>query len=332
MISKKILGLVMGLMILGMGLPLISQATTVSPVKLELEAQKGQTLNQTIKLRNDAKDPVTYYLSAEQFIAADESGKPQFVGGNKADLASWIKFNYDSITVLGGQTIEVPFTIAVPEFAGPGGHYAAIFFNIAAPKSAATTSQVSLDNRAGVLVLLKVAGDIKESAELVEFKPADQIYSSLPVDFSFRLKNTGNVHLKPQGTIIISDMFGLVVDKVAVNEAGSNILTDQIRKFDIFWTKNDQVKVAADFWGEFKQESANFALGKYTADLSLTYGTTGTLSATASFWVIPWHVILVYSAAGLITLIILAAIFILIKKYGSKRTLKNKKRVKWVNR
>jgi hypothetical protein len=110
-------------------------------------------------------------------------------------------------------------------------------------------------------------------------------------------------------------MFGSVAGKVAVNETGGNILPDQIRKFDASWVKNANAVGATTFWGKYRQEKENYAFGKYTADLMLAYGTAGkTLNATANFWVIPWHVIIVNLIIIILAVII---IYFLVKKYNA---------------
>jgi hypothetical protein len=302
--TKKICSLVMVGMLLGILLPLAGNALSISPPILEIDAKKGDVINQVIKVHNENTIAETYYLSAVKFTASGETGAPEFVEGKteEVDLAAWIKFGFDNISIQAGQTVEIPFTIAVPQFAGPGGHYAAIFLSSVPPTAKANVSQVGVTSRLGALVLVKIAGQITETAELSEFGTTAKSFLSLPVDFNIRIKNSGNVHLKPAGTIVIKNMFGSEAGKVVVNETGGNILPDQIRKFDASWVKNANATGATTF-------------GQYTADLMLSYGTAGkTLSASASFWVIPWHVIIV----NLIVIVLLVIIiYFLVKKYNA---------------
>lgn len=323
--KTKIFALVIALLVGGLLLPLASSAVTVSPPIIELEAAKGDVLNQSIKVRNEGTDSITYYLSAEKFVAGGEAGAPVFTGED-IDLATWIKFPYENITIPGGQTIEVPFSIVVPNYAGPGGHYAAIFLSTTPPEASATGSQVGIASRIGTLVLVKIAGEVKENAQIAEFSTSLKTFSSLPADFSIRVKNDGNVHIKPMGSIIIKNMWGSVAGKVAVNEVGGNVLPDQIRKFDASWVKNANAINATSFWGKYRQQKENYAFGKYSADLGLSYGTAGnTLSATTSFWVIPWNVIIVNLA---LVIIIVVIIYFAIKKYNAWLLKKYNKKVK----
>lgn len=295
--------------------PVASNAVTISPPIIELDAAKGDVINQAIKVRNESNATTTYYLSAERFVAGGEAGSPQFVGGEDIDLASWIKFPFSSISIPAGQTIEVPFTIAVPNYAGPGGHYAAIFLSTVPPEAKAGGSQVSIASRIGTLVLIKIAGEVKEQAEITEFSTSSKTYDALPVTFITRVKDSGNVHLKPAGTILIKNMWGSVAAKVAVNETGGNVLPDQIRKFESQWVKDPNAVGAQSFWGKYRQQKENYAFGKYSADLNLSYGTAGkVLTASTSFMVIPWNVI----AVNLLCLIIVVVIlYFVVKRYNA---------------
>ena len=105
--KTKIFALVIALLALGLLLPLASQAITVSPPIIELDAAKGNVVNQSIKVRNEGAAAVTYYLSAEKFVAGGEAGQPSFTGED-VDLATWIKFPFQSISVPAGATVEVP--------------------------------------------------------------------------------------------------------------------------------------------------------------------------------------------------------------------------------
>ena len=313
--TKKLYVLLTALLLGALLVPVASNAVTVSPPIIELEAAKGDVINQAIKVRNESNATATYYLSAERFVAGGEAGSPQFVAGEDVDLVSWIKFPFSNISIPAGQTAEVPFTIAVPNYAGPGGHYAAIFLSTVPPEAKVAGSQVSIASRIGTLVLIKIAGEVKEQAEITEFSTNAKTYDALPVNFITRVKDSGNVHLKPAGTILIKNMWGSVAAKVAVNETGGNVLPDQIRKFESQWVKDPNAVGAQTFWGKYRQQKENYAFGKYTADLTLSYGTAGkVLIASTSFTVIPWNVI----AVNLLCLIIVVVIlYFLIKQYNA---------------
>ena len=97
-------------------------------------------------------------------------------------------------------------------------------------------------------------------------------------------------------------MFGNKIGAVNVNLNGNNVLPGSIRKFN----QTLDSSVIGD----------RVLFGRYTADLKMTYGTDGqTLTASTSFWVIPYRLI-----AFAIVLLIIAFVLIRIglRRYNER--------------
>ena len=297
-------------------------ALTISPPRMELSANPGQKVEDVIKIFNETDSGVTIYTSTANFTAKEgEEGVPRFLAPEEKpeDLADWIEIEKGPITLLSLERKVIPFTINVPSFADPGGHYAAIFFGTQSLETEEETA-VGLAGKLGSLVLLRVSGDIREEGRLIELslKDGKVFYEYLPIDFVIGFENSGNVHLKPQGEILIKNMLGRISDKVDVNKPeigkGKNVLPGTIRHFEASWTKTSFENPLQGFWQKLKIEKDNFAFGRYKGDLILEYGTQGQKArAEIFFWVFPWHLILVsvLGSALLIFLIILG-----IKRYN----------------
>ena len=301
-------------------------ALTISPPLYEIGATPGQNLTTSLKVFNETESDSTWYFSTENFTSQGEQGEPKFYAGgtsNTFDLASWIIAPRAPITIKSGETRQVEFIIEVPKDAEPGGHYAAVFLNSAPPSSEGGT--VGIASRIGTLVLLRVEGDITEQGDLREFTTAgsQSIFGALPIDFYMRFENSGSVHLKPFGEIGITNIFGIPVAAVLMNQGKQpdgqiapvgNVLPKSTRKFDARWQKSEDATKPAGFLEQLDYERRNFALGLYTATLNLEYGTNGeTATSQTSFWVLPWRVILVYGAIGAI---ILALLFFGVRRYN----------------
>ena len=94
-------------------------------------------------------------------------------------------------------------------------------------------------HKTGVLLLFQVSGDIVEKAVIKEFSTDKEFYSTpFTVNFLTRVENLSNVHIKPRGTIVISNMLGKETSIIRVNEKGSNILPNSIRRFESSWQNN----------------------------------------------------------------------------------------------
>ena len=276
--------------------PVSSSALTVSPVRLELNADPGQNISGEYRVTNDTTSPRTYYSVAENFRAQDDTGVPQFVR-EETGLASWVS-GPESITLAPFETKIIPYSIAVPNDAKPGGYFAAQFW-ASKPQVAAGGNTVGY--RLGVLMLLRVNGEISESGGLTSFFSDTQFTNTTPVTFSYRFNNDGDDRLLPLGDISIKNIFGKTVTTLPANPGEGNVLPVSGRRFDVVWeegfTPNDM-----SFFAVVSQQIKNFHLGPYTATIDLTYGNEGekTASATTKLWLVPTQLLLCVLAIFLV--------------------------------
>lgn len=225
---------------------------TVIPPKFELFANPGDVVTETIRVRNDSDIPQTFGVVVEDFSATGEEGKVVLEEDQQeADnysLKSWVEPSSQNVFIQPNQEATFPFTIAVPKDAEPGGHYASILFQLGTGEP--IPGAASVQNRIGTLVLLRVSGNVVEKAEIESFSAP--VYSQKgPLTFDLRVKNDGTTHIRPAGTIVITNMFGQKVDEIPLN--GANVFPGAVRKMDTDWNKQA-------------------LLGHYTATLVATYG------------------------------------------------------------
>lgn len=256
-----------------------AQGLEISPAIVELNAEKGKTYKLNIKVTNVTGSDLSYKTSINDFQARDESGSPQvLIDKNASDATSvigWINAT-SNFSLKSRESISIDTTITIPLDAEPGGHYGVLRFFGQGPSFDSTG--VGLSASAGTLILIRVDGDIKESAGLASFYTASNdkqtsIFEYSPVKFVARISNDGNIHVKPVGSIQLKNMFGNIVANIPINDTKSNVLPGSIRKFEVSYDK--------------------WLFGYYTADLTMGYGTTGqAIVATTKFWVIPYRAIL----------------------------------------
>lgn len=269
-------------------------ALTVSPARIELTGEPGTTIGGEINLFNEQDEQKTFYVSSENFEAQGESGAPNFVPGTEG-LATWIDAT-QNITLPAGATETVPFSITIPSDARPGGHFAAIFWGTNPPSSG--NGQVSVGARVGVLVLLRVAGDISEQGGITEFSTdlKKHFYTKKELGLMYRFQNAGDDRLLPEGTIVIKN-FGIKVAELNANQSLGNVLPGSVRKFTTNWNGgNPDHKLS--FAEELKHQFKHFGFGWYKATVSLSYGSEGTTeSKSVRFWVISWQIVIIILAA-----------------------------------
>lgn len=283
-----------------------SQAITITPLRLELSANPGDTVGSNFKIYNDTDKQQNYYFLTSNFEAKDESGEPTFTS-QTGGLADWIQ-KPQSISVSARSHQVVDFLISVPKDAEAGGYFAGLLTSIKPPEIDGQSSKVSLSSQVGVLILFRVNGNVPEGANVLEYDTQNHkhFYTSLPVEFYYRFQNGGGDRLKPLGDIIISNTFGSTTKIIRANYDGGNVLPKSIRRFKAGWyeagdPKEQDPKILSTpvqpkgFWKNVAYEFNHFAFGRYTAKLTLVFGhdTQTSVIKKTSFWIFPWQLLLV---------------------------------------
>lgn len=250
-----------------------TRGLAITPPVFELSANPGETISNSIRVDNVTNVALDVSTIAENFSALGEEGQVGLSPEESAfSLASWITISPATFKIPAKSSHVFNFSIKIPQNAEPGGRFGSVVFKTDAkpPKG----SGLAVGQEVGSLLMLRIAGDVSEKASIESFKPTQAVFERGPISFETRVKNLGNVHLKPTGTITITDVFGKKVATVPLNS--QNVLPDAIRKLSANWTN------ARSF-------------GRYTATLSLQYGSTQeSLTSSTSFIIIPWRLILAW--------------------------------------
>ena len=258
---------------------------TVTPVTFSLTSNPGDSLNNVIKVRNDGAVSQQVTVEALDFKPEGEEGGVALSEEDTSSysLASWIQIDNPSFTLGAGQERNVPFLIRVPGNAEPGGHYASVFAYVSPPNTQQSSGSF-IGQRVGSLILLRVAGDVQESATIESFEKVQENPSS-PVLFNIRVKNDGSVHVRPQGFVTITDVFNNKVADLKVDER--NVLPDSVRRLEANW------------------ENPPF-IGYFNASVLLQYGENNNqMTSTMTFWILPLKELAIGGAILLVALFIL---------------------------
>ncbi len=283
------------------------QALEIAPPLITLTANPGQVLKTQIKLRDIAAGKLVVMNQINDFVANGEDGTPKILTGNDDNnpysLKGWIA-PLPSFLISPQQIQTLNLTINVPANASPGGHYGVIRFTGTAPELQG--SGVSLSASLGALVLLTVNGKLTHDLSVAGFTVSKDnkvanLFESAPLDFTVRLKNSGNVQELPTGHIVVTDTFGKIVAGVNINVPPRNILPGSIRKFT----------------GALDSSviGTRHLFGHYHAKLTLTYGNKQTATSELAFWVIPYRLI------GIVLVAIIGGFFILrwlLRRYNQR--------------
>lgn len=258
----------------------------VTPGKTEVFLNPGETVTKTISVTNRTNKKTFYKISLEDFVGSDDPRMPVVLLDESEEspfsLKDMVEPEITSFELAFGEKITFPVTITAPMDAPPGGHYGAVVIANRPPDGSDPNNPTSagggtkLISRVASLLLVRINGDAKESGMLTDFTvggPKKIIREKMPEAFNISFKNEGNVHLVPYGTISITNIFG---KKVAVLPVDAYFALPQSTRFrEVTWV------------------GGPFALGRYTAELSLYRGYGNqTDTKKISYFVFPIKVII----------------------------------------
>lgn len=262
-----------------------SLSLTITPPLFQITQSPGTDWNSMLRIVNANSYDLVVSASATDFHPDGETGNAVLEETPPADpsdtrrMSGWIILPQGAITIPRGKTADIPFTIRVPVNADPGGHYAAILVGTS-PGDKQGGSGTSISSKVTSLIFFRVPGEVIEDGDIRDFFATERMVATPDASFSLRFENKGNVHLVPQGEIIITNMWGKERGKIVINERTTfgNVLPQSTRKFAFDW----------------HGESNPFEVGRYRAVATLVYGDDGrkTVYRTTYFWVVPWKPVL----------------------------------------
>jgi hypothetical protein len=272
------------------------------PATIEGPANPGETQTHSVGVTNLSGVQQVYYIFTRDIVGVEGAGVPVFADENAEktgyELSEWITLDKTEVLLNPGEEQMINVTIAVPENATPGSHFAGVFVSLEPPRLRSTGAAVGYE--VANIISIRVAGDAVENAQIRSFSTGNFIYGKPKVDFNARIENKGTVLVRPVGPLEIHNMFGKRVAMLTMNESKAGIFPMSEREFQITW----------------EDEGPGF--GRYEAILSMVYGEQGrqaTISSTASFWILPMNIIL--PALGVLAFLLLVA-YISVKLYINK--------------
>ena len=255
-------------------------------------------------------------MKVADFVVDSTDGSPRIIDNvnqenPKFSGSKWITLSLDQMTIARNDRVIVSGTITVPKDAHPGGRYVSVYFE----PSVGTPSTVGSEGgttgvvpRIASLLYIRVNGPITESA-FISNMFAKSFYEYGPIDVTAQITNTGDYHIRPQGTFTVNDMMGGLVQQSSLQEV--NIFPDAMR---VFTTS------VGEKW----------MMGRYKITLNALYGEKNdkTIGMSVYVWVFPWRVGLVILLALIILGIIARAVYknIVVKESSLEEELSEEKK------
>jgi hypothetical protein len=239
---------------------------SVSPTRLIQKALPGETIKSTISVFNRQGKTVTYELHRQDFAPDAQTDDINLFKDKDGPFSSRSWFTtVKEFTVSHGERAFVPVTITIPKNASVGDHYTALMIQ---EKELPGGAGINIVSQVGILFLITADGNTVKEGMLEKFFATLPIYWSRIATFGVKYKNTGTVHLAPEGMIRVQNIFGVTVDQIPFRDW--YIYRGSFRTREITW-------------------SPRFALGRYTANIELKDAAhlNEPITASVSFWILP---------------------------------------------
>ncbi|MBM7820773.1 hypothetical protein JOE63_003250 [Cellulosimicrobium cellulans] len=236
---------------------------------------------QRLELRTYAADAFTTTSGQLDLLPAAE---------RSTDLGAWITLGSGSITVDPGQSIDVPFTIAVPADASPGDHSAGVITSLVQQASAST---VALDRRLALRVHARVEGAL---APAVEVSDVEVVHHDVANPFGtssatvrYTLTNTGNARVVPAESVAVTGPFGWAATTASDGELPELLPGSALER---------EVAVT----GVRPLGRADATVDVTATAVGIGGGATASDDGAAQTWAVPWAALVLVGLALLVAL------------------------------
>ncbi|MET9500663.1 DUF916 domain-containing protein [Streptomyces sp. NPDC006622] len=264
----------------------VSSAVAARPY-FYVSADRGQTVRDQVVVVNRTDAPLTFRLyAADAYNTARDGGFAVRTPGERMrGVGAWAKPAKDRVTVPGGKSVTVPFTIRVPADAEPGDHPGAIVALDERVENTGGKVALGVRRAVGARVYLQVSGPrlpalAVEDVRLGYDRPLVPGLGDSTATISYTLRNTGNVTLDPKVELRARGLFGRTLLARDLSAVPAELLPGQRVRLTEPWRNAPQLD-----WG----------------DVTLTASARDAReSASTSFLALPWLLVAVAFLAGLV--------------------------------
>lgn len=230
-----------------------SESITLSPATSQPKLTPGKSTQGELTVINNGTKDYTFITYARPFSVQGENYDTDFeTVTDRTELYQWVKFPKAEYVLAAGESVDVPYSIAVPQNVRPGGHYAVLFAETQPDKNA--TQNVARKKRVGSLVYATAAGETELSGQIQSFTSKLWFWNP-PVQSEMLIQNTGNTHFEAKQDIVYKNLLG---GQVYGTGQTRFVMPGTTRKIVAEWEK-------PPLFGVFKLEGTVSYLGKTEA-------------------------------------------------------------------
>lgn len=285
---------------------------TLSPVSLQVVARPSETVTKEVKIRNNTTVTETLRVSIGKFRPESSGDRPILMDPEPNDPSlPWVSIDPPVVHVNPSewQTVRVTFS---PAADAAGAEYYSLLFSRESGTQVKGATQIQ--GAPAILMLATIDSPLnKRELTLTQFLATHHVLEFLPTQFHVSVKNTGNVHIIPQGNIFIDGQGKKDVAVLSLNPNSLAVLPDSSRVYTVDWNDGFPLQAQANqdqsgtrvLGMNFDWSHGDrFRIGRYTAHLLLVYDNGERdipIESVETFWIIPWRLLL---GAGIILLLV----------------------------
>jgi hypothetical protein len=186
---------------------------------VEQTVDPGETVDEHLAVTNFGDVPATFALIAADGYLTDR-GRFNMLPADResVDAGTWITIQED-VEVGPGETVVVPYTVAVPGNATPGDHPAGIAASVSSTGTDAGGNSVGVTSRVGFRVMTRVTGEVQPTLTVPDvsasYTPSWNPFAPGEVRVTYDVANDGNIRLGADSAVETSALFGLATRDAA---------------------------------------------------------------------------------------------------------------------
>lgn len=276
----------------------------VTPSPLFTVLKPGTKTTLELKVRNAGTGTEELRIDPRSFKINNQTGEVTVDDTRPSEIASWVSFSAQKFSVKPGEWYTQKVSIALPK--NTGFSYSLVLIISRTNNPTTVESGRLLKGSVAVFTLVNVdRPGATRRVEVTKFSTSADVYEYLPATINMQFKNTGNTIVQPYGNVFIQrgsdDKNPLAT--LPVNDKRGYILPGSERLLTSDWSGGfplyeKQVEPSGstkttEVWNWAKV--SDFRLGNYTAKLVAAYNDgvrDVPLEREATFWVLPWKIML----------------------------------------
>ncbi len=271
----------------------------VGPGKADVTISPGETKVVNMTVTNRTGERRQFNITVEDAQGTTDVRTPVRLLGTERgpySIKDYLSFPATSFILDHNQRALVPVTVSIPVDAEPGGRYGSVLVDTIALESNvgetdATVPQSAIIARIGTLFFVTIPGAVEREAEMVEFATLQKqrFFQGGPIPFGILHKNTGSIHVAPYGEVRITNVLGEEVGFVELEPWF--LLPGSERLREVSWNRE-------------------LLFGRYTATAQINRSYDDIVdTASWTFWVLPWKILLGGFAVIFFVLFLIRAFF-----------------------